>query len=229
MESAPLLAVMDATRGCNGLEPVLQWFDAQPAAFGLLLHPPEFPAANALPGHLAANSLAFPLAPEGSVAQALAATPARAWTHAAYLPCDLWAGPPSGNAAVLAGKPDVITPLLPSSAVPAAPNPAVPAGGCGWIAPWSLAGPLFSSGCATTELGLVKLIAEADRSGRLWRWNSCRVSTGDPLDSGLEPQPLMSSSSRILAVVPHFACEPWLAQCLHSLTTQTHPRPTSPL
>ncbi|MDQ4099039.1 MAG: glycosyltransferase, partial [Chloroflexota bacterium] len=34
---------------------------------------------------------------------------------------------------------------------------------------------------------------------------------------------VLSSASTVLAVIPHFRCEPWLADCLESLTTQTRP------
>src|SRR5437763_1315075 len=36
------------------------------------------------------------------------------------------------------------------------------------------------------------------------------------------PLPL-ARHSRILAVVPHYRCEPWLEQCLRSLLSQTRP------
>jgi GT2 family glycosyltransferase len=36
-------------------------------------------------------------------------------------------------------------------------------------------------------------------------------------------QPMLTSSSRVLAVIPHFACEAWLATALASLTKQTRP------
>ena len=41
---------------------------------------------------------------------------------------------------------------------------------------------------------------------------------------GLFAGPLkLSSQSRVLALVPHFNCEPWLGQCLDSLLSQTRP------
>lgn len=121
----------------------------------------------------------------------------------------------------LVDEPDVITPILPCVRTEAVGGASLPCAATGWIAPKELALAVFGSMPGPSHWGLPALIAAVERGGHHWRWNSNQVHTGEAAPLAEVHGPVMSWRSSVLAVVSHFGCEQWLAQCLHALTTQT--------
>lgn len=74
------------------------------------------------------------------------------------------------------------------------------------------------------DWNLMRLAAIAKSANMPFRWSSvCAVST-EPADEppACDFAPLSLSSS-VIAIVPHYKCEPWLDECLYSLVRQTQP------
>ncbi|MEP7362522.1 MAG: glycosyltransferase family 2 protein [Acidobacteriota bacterium] len=142
--------------------------------------------------------------------------------QAAYVPCESqWDGP-SLLAGTLVHESDVITPILPVVRESTVPHAARSLGACGWIAPTDAALLLFNAAAQPSEWGLTRLLALVESQSRWWRFNSSPIRIEDDPPRS-EQSPILTAKSRVLAVVSHFACEQWLAQCLHSLTNQTRP------
>lgn len=214
--------VLDATGGSAYWESAFRFFSPQRQVRGAVLHAPED-----------AQGVTATLAATGGRWQALGDCGDETGTFlrrllerdaagkAAYVPCGIEFDAPALAADGLAGEPDAITPLLPATGPEAAGGASLPCAATGWIAPKELALAVFGAARGASGWGLPAMVAAVERGGRHWRWNSRPVDTGETAPPAAPHRPAMSWRSRVLAVVPHFGCEQWLAQCLYALTTQT--------
>jgi hypothetical protein len=66
-------------------------------------------------------------------------------------------------------------------------------------------------------------VRAVQRSGRSLRWPSTTLAPSPPEPATPSARPPISRASRVLAVVPYYACEEWLALALSSLAAQTRP------
>ena len=93
-----------------------------------------------------------------------------------------------------------------------------------WLASTELVRDLNNPG-DSSSWNVLHIAQTAKRAGKNFRWLSPRqVSTGDtepppPADNEVR----LGLDSSVLAVIPHYRCEQWLDQCLHSLVKQTRP------
>lgn len=210
---------------------------------GVVLHAPE--DAGAVAASLAVAGGRWRAIPCGAETGAQSAAILRALLErapaakVAYLPCGIDFDEVLLATPELACEPDVITPILPAVDSGTVGSYSWSCPRTGWIAPKELALELaaelavelavelaaatFDATPHASRLGLPALIAAVERGGRHWRWNSSHVHTSEATPAASPRGPLMHWRSRVLAVVPHYGCEQWLAQCLHSLTTQTRP------
>jgi hypothetical protein len=78
---------------------------------------------------------------------------------------------------------------------------------------------------AFSKWSLLHVADTAKRAGRSFRWLSPRAfstkETEPEPPAGKTPRLALNSS--VLALVPHYKCERWLDECLHSLVRQTRP------
>jgi hypothetical protein len=72
---------------------------------------------------------------------------------------------------------------------------------------------------------LLDLADAAKRAGQSFRWSSARAlsTTETEAEPSASNSSGLSLNSSVLALVPHYECEEWLDDCLHSLVRQTHP------
>jgi hypothetical protein len=93
-------------------------------------------------------------------------------------------------------------------------------GAIGWIASTSLIGLMLEHGIGFS-FNAPEVVCALLASPIELLWISSRsVATQETAASG---EPILSRDSKVLAIVPHYRCEPWLPRCLRSLTTQTRP------
>ena len=160
---------------------------------------------------------------EATRAKLLETIQAGSAVQVAYIPANVELDLTLSASGELGGAADVVTPIL--SVVPEStpPKATLRLAASGWIAPREAAVALLGSVAEPSGWGLAGLIAMVERGVCHWRWNSvaCRARQAEPNDWTGEP--LLTERSRVLAVVAHFGCERWLAQCLYSLTSQTRP------
>lgn len=156
----------------------------------------------------------------------LAATAGEIDGAVAYLPPGARCfAPPEGSFRSVA---DAVTPWLPPvtpverTARPAETNAS------GWIAPAAL---LRTLGAAEVGPGLTApALREAILdTGLFVSWASPRIPASPEwqveVPAGLADgrRPPLGPASRVLTVIPHHRCEPWLAECLASVLEQTRP------
>ncbi len=134
---------------------------------------------------------------------------------AAPLPARLDPGHVTLTAADASLPPRALTPLLvgearPEVALPSCSDEAV-YGETGEVS-WTVATPIAHSLLATsrTFADLTTALLSPER----------RIAWGTAGSNAHTERP---APGRVLAVVPYFACAPWLGACLHALSTQTHP------
>jgi len=92
-----------------------------------------------------------------------------------------------------------------------------------WLATTDLLVGLDDLG-APGDWTLLNIAGAARRAGKAVRWPSPRIisSTEFNVSPGSDSYTIGRDSS-VLALVPHYGCEQWLAECLESLVTQTRP------
>ena len=92
----------------------------------------------------------------------------------------------------------------------------------GWVATTGLLRHMFDE--PADDFGIVAVVAGLARSELPVGYASTpgAAPQSGPPAPGTAPPPLRRDA-RVLAIVPHHRCEPWLAQCLRSLTRQTRP------
>jgi len=80
------------------------------------------------------------------------------------------------------------------------------------------------------DWNLFNLATAAQETGRTVLWASARAAPpARPDSSAHDPEPrggehaALSQASSVLALIPHYRCEPWLAACLESLLAQSRP------
>jgi hypothetical protein len=97
-----------------------------------------------------------------------------------------------------------------------------PAGWWGWRADGALACRILREPTAWQENGidLIEMLAE-------WpdppRWQSAPLLLANANDYPVSSPPVLTPASRVLAVISHYRCEPWLHECLASMAQQTIP------
>ncbi len=117
---------------------------------------------------------------------------------------------------------DVVTPILPRVTSDCCANLKLTIETAGWIAPGKLALRLFHGGSAETDYGLFPLLELAAGDPYL-RWGVARTAGDAPPARPSGSRPVLTMRSKVLAVVPHYRSEEWLAECVSSLTKQTRP------
>jgi len=141
----------------------------------------------------------------------------------AYIPCEMESDPALLCSPELVSDSGRVTPLLPVVRTGSQESAARTVCASGWVAPAEVAKQLLAATPQISAWSLPNLIAAVEGSGRRWRWASSRIETEELEPSFSVQHPLITTRSRVLAVVPHYGCEEWLAQCLYSLTSQTRP------
>ena len=93
-------------------------------------------------------------------------------------------------------------------------------GAIGWLASRYLVDILPALG-PTSRWTLSNFAAAARSDGRKFIWPS--LPAGPPLaaESAHAGRPEVARQSSVLAIIPHYGCEPWLPECLESLAGQT--------
>lgn len=93
-----------------------------------------------------------------------------------------------------------------------------------WLASTRLLRQLDDLG-AFPNWNLLHIAAAARRAGQSFRWATPRAFSTSETEA--EPPAggpaRLSLDSSVLAIVPHYKCEEWLDDCLHSLVRQTRP------
>ena len=91
----------------------------------------------------------------------------------------------------------------------------------GWICSKDLLQPLLGREMSLTLSGIERVARESKVSLPYFS------APAGPADGGRKisqtSTPIISSQSKVMALVPHFQCEAWLEQCLDSLVRQTRP------
>ena len=192
---------------------------ARPLVSAMVLHKPA--DTNQVSAILAQAGAAFEAVPEEAAGSVI--TRARLkecpGTAVAYISCEI-----EPEVAQLRGiDPSLVRPLLPALRIKPQEHASIPIGDMGWIAPAEVAVDLLAAQPQVSEWGFRHLIAVLERSGRRVRWGSTRMTTAPPATLCGGQDPAITTRSRVLALVPHYRCEQWLEQCLHSLTSQTRP------
>ena len=74
------------------------------------------------------------------------------------------------------------------------------------------------------DWNVMRLAEVARRANLDFRWSSVCGANGETVvePAGCDTPPL-SLKARVIAIVPHYKCEPWLDDCLYSLVRQTQP------
>lgn len=72
------------------------------------------------------------------------------------------------------------------------------------------------------EWGLANVAAAARRAGRAVRWVSAPARPAPPAPAP-GSAPVLKHGSSVAALIPHYRCERWLAECLESLVMQSRP------
>lgn len=153
---------------------------------------------------------------------------------------------PPPLASLLAGTGDVAIGFLPYGAS-FSPLPLTSLHRSASIMAWPIAKPLPAHSCAEPDSTIGGWIMSADLAravlpglpvsrwhltelGRVLEehsesvnWLSSPNAAPSVALGNADRPPLLTASSRVLAVIPHFACEPWLATSLDSLVRQTRP------
>jgi len=213
------VALVDASRNPGRLKSICQAMAAGPLVSAMVLH--KAADANEVSAILAQTGAAFEAVPEQAARSVI--TRARLkecpGTAVAYISCEI-----EPEASQLRGiDPSLVRPLLPALRIKPQEHATIPIGDMGWIAPAEVALDLLAAQPEVSEWGFRQLIAVLERSGRRVRWGSTRMTAAPPDALCGDQDPAITTRSQVLAFVPHYRCEQWLAQCLHSLTSQTRP------
>lgn len=211
------MALVDATRTTAHLKTICRALASRPLASTMVLHKPA--DMNEVSAILAQTGAAFEAVPEEAARSVI--TRARLkecpGTAVAYISCEI-----EPEVSQLRGiDPSLVRPLLPALRIKPQEYATIPIGDMGWIAPVEVAVELFAAQPQVSEWGFRHLIAVLERSGRRVLWGSTRMTTAPPDAPCGGQDPAITTQSRVLALVPHYRCEQWLEQCLHSLTSQT--------
>ena len=93
----------------------------------------------------------------------------------------------------------------------------------GWLASSAFLGELSGLG-PPTGWTLLRLAEAARKASRPPRWLSAPATApSDDAAAAIGARPILTGNSSVLALVPHYRCEEWLADCLESLVSQTRP------
>lgn len=219
-----LVALLDATRSSAHLERVCQLISGMTFLSGVVLHAAgnseEVSAALARTGSRWRSAVCEYNNSHAIGRAILRELPAEL---AAYIPCEMEPDPTVLCAPELVNGSGCVTPLLPVVRTGSEKSVTRTVGASGWVAPMQAAIQLLNAQPRPSGWSLRNLIGVVESSGHRWRWGSSRIET-EELDPGCSTQhPVLTTRSRVLAVVPHYGCEKWLAQCLYSLTSQTRP------
>ena len=98
----------------------------------------------------------------------------------------------------------------------------IPVKAVAWIASASIVKPILPH---LTKLDNWTILATAkilEKCGIFFRWSAGKAGSESKIPLRARESPaLITVKSRVLAVVPHYRCQPWLHRCLSSLTSQT--------
>lgn len=116
-----------------------------------------------------------------------------------------------------------LAPWSPDAALPQETAKEMPIKATAWLASASLIKSVLPQLERQDSWTILEVAEALENSGIFFRWGAMRVNESvTPLHKGDSPSPLTVNST-ILAVIPHYRCEPWLRRCLRSLVSQTRP------
>jgi len=120
---------------------------------------------------------------------------------------------------------NAVAPWLPSPRFPPETAQASSEAAMAWLAGTGLVAASFASLPQDRPWSLLDLAADLERQQIPFSWQVWAGETKSWAQSWPDiPTPHRSPSSpTVLAMVPHYRCEPWLRRCLAALVTQTRP------